>query len=131
MNTNRVTTARATTACIAAALGFNAAAAFAGIPWYDEPAPDTLPKYVVRFQDLDLSRIEDAAALYARLRYAARTVCESIRTQQPLLTEKYRACVDKALADAVAKVDRPLLSQYLQLHSRGDRAGPQQLAKAH
>jgi UrcA family protein len=131
MNTTMVTTVRATTVCIAAILGFNAAAAFAGTPWYDEAAAAMLPKYVVQFQDLDLSRIEGAATLYARLRHAARTVCESIQTQQPMLVEKYRACVDKAIADAVTKVNRPLLSQYLQLHIKGDRAGPPQLAKVH
>jgi UrcA family protein len=109
MNTTMVTTARATTACIAAVLGFNAAEAFAGSHWYDESVAGTPPRYIVRFYDLDLSKIEGAATLYARLRYAARTACESIQTQQPLLVEKYRACVDKA----------------------SDRAGPAQLGKAH
>ena len=131
MNTTMATAARAMTLCIAAALGFNAADAFAGGLSNDESVSGPLPKYVVRFQDLDLSRIEGATALYARLRYAARMVCEPIQSQQLGLVEKYRACVDKAIADAVASINRPLLSQYLQLRTRGDRAGLAQLAKAH
>jgi UrcA family protein len=130
MNTTMVTTARATTACIAAVLGFNAAAAFAGSHGYDESVADTPPSYIVQFYDLDLSKIEGAATLYARLRYAARMACESVQTQQPLHVEKYRACVDKAIADAVTRVNRPLLSQYLRLHTT-DTAGPAQLVKAH
>ena len=43
---------------------------------------------------------------------------------------EYRACVDKAIADAVAIVNRPLLSQYHQLRTKGDKAGLVQLAKA-
>ena len=131
MNTTMVTAARAMTVCIAAALGCNAAETFAGSLSYDGTVPGTSPKYVVQFSDLDLSRIEGATALYGRLRYAARMVCEPIQTQQLGLAEKYRACVDKAIADAVASVNRPLLSQYFQLRTKGDRAGLLQLAKAH
>jgi UrcA family protein len=131
MNTTMVTAARAITVCIAAALGFNAANASADTLSHDESVAGTSLKYLVRFADLDLSRIEGATALYGRLRYAARMVCEPIQTQQPGLAEEYRACVDKAIADAVAGVNRPLLTQYLQLHTRGDRAGLAQLANAH
>jgi UrcA family protein len=131
MNTTMVTTARAMTLCIAAALGFNAADASAGSLSRDELVAGPTLKYVVPFQDLDLSKIEGATALYGRLRYAARMVCEPIQSQQPGLAEKYRACVNKAIADAVAGVNRPLLSQYFQLRTKGDRAGLLQLAKAH
>ncbi len=131
MNASMVTVARATMICITAALGFNATGAFADNLSKDESVAGTSYKYVVQFSDLDLSRIEGTTALYGRLRYAARMVCDPILTQRPGVFKEYRACVDKAIADAVAKVNRPLLTQYLQLRTLGDRAGLAQLAKAH
>ena len=130
MNASMVTVARATMICITAALGFNATGAFADNLSKDESVAGTSYRYVVQFSDLDLSRIEGTTALYGRLRYAARMVCDPIQTQQPWLIKKYRDCVDKAIADAVAKVNRPLLTQYLQLRTTGDGAGLTQLAKA-
>jgi hypothetical protein len=38
--------------------------------------------------------------------------------------------MDKAVSDAVASVNRPLLSQYHQLRTKGDRIGLVQLARA-
>lgn len=38
--------------------------------------------------------------------------------------------MNKAVNDAVARVDAPLLTQYNQLRSKGDKAGLVQLAKA-
>jgi len=46
------------------------------------------------------------------------------------LAAKYHACMDRAVADAVAKVNRPLLSQYHQLHSNGDKSALVRLARA-
>jgi len=131
MNTTMVTLVRATTVCIAAALGFNATGAFADNLSKDESVAGTSYKFVVQFSDLDLSRIEGTTTLYGRLRYAARTVCDPILTQRPGLFQDYRECVNKAIADAVAKINRPLLTQYLQLRTTGDRAGLAQFAKAH
>ena len=85
--------------------------------------------YVVRFQDLDLSKIDGATALYARLRHAARVVCDPLESREMGLAEKYRACMNKAIADAVASVNRPLVSQYHQSRTKGDRTFVQ-LAKA-
>jgi hypothetical protein len=47
------------------------------------------------------------------------------------LAEKYRACMAKAVADAVATVNRPLLSEYHQLRARGNGTGRVMLTKAH
>jgi UrcA family protein len=131
MNTPMVTVARAITICIAATLGFNAAAASAGSLSREELVAGPTLKYAVPFQDLDLTKIEGTIALYGRLRSAARMVCEPIRSQQLGLAEKYRVCVEESIANAVAKINRPLLTQYLQLHTRGDKAGLAQIAKAH
>ena len=40
------------------------------------------------------------------------------------------ACVRKAVSDAIARVDVPLLTQYYELRGKGDRVGLVQLAKA-
>jgi UrcA family protein len=126
MNTIIANTARALTICIAVTLGLAAADASAGTFW-DASVMEAARKEVVPFRDLDLSKIEGVTKLYGRISHAARDVCDPLETWYP---QKYRACVDKAIADAVAKVNRPLLSQYHQLHTRGDKAGLVQLAKA-
>jgi UrcA family protein len=129
MNTIITNTARALTICIAATLGFSAADASAGTLSNDTSVTGAVRKEVVRFPDLDLSRIEGVTMLYGRIAHAARDVCD------PLLTTwhpaKYRTCVGQAIADAVATVNRPLLSQYHQFRIKGDKAGLVQLAKAH
>jgi UrcA family protein len=83
--------------------------------------------YPVGFSDLDLSKMKGAKTLYLRIRYAAETVCESAATWGKKQGE---ACVNKAVNEAVARVDAPLLTQYSQLRSKGDKAGLVQLAKA-
>jgi len=82
--------------------------------------------YPVRYSDLDVSKIEGAKTLYLRIRYAAETLCESTATWGK---KEGDACVHKAINDAVARVDAPLLTQYSQLHSKGDKSAPVQLAK--
>ena len=128
MNTTITNTARALTICIAATLGFSAADASAGTLSNDTSVTGAARKEVVRFPDLDLSRIEGVAQLYGRIAHAARNVCD------PLLTTwhptKYGTCVNKAIGDAVATVNRPLLTQYHQLRTKGDKTGLMQLAKA-
>jgi UrcA family protein len=128
MNTIITTAARALTICIAATLAFSAASASAGSLGNDESVTGASHKYVVRFPDLDLSRIEGVTKLYLRLRYGASVVCKSLESEW--FPAEHRACVDKAIANAVATVNRPLLSQYHQLRTKGDRAGLVQLAKA-
>jgi UrcA family protein len=128
MNTIITNTARALTICIAATLGFNAADASAGTLSNDTLVTDAARKEVVRFPDLDLSRIEGVARLYGRIAHAARDVCAPLESQW--FPTEYRTCVNKAIADAVTIVNRPLLSQYHQLRTKGDKAGLVQLAKA-
>ena len=130
MNKSMATAARAMTICIAATLGYNAAGASTGSLSNDESATNASLTYVVRFADVDLSKIDGAIALYARIHQAAGTVCRPLESRQLSLAEKHRACMDRAIADAVASVNRPLLSQYHQLRTKGDRAGLVQLAKA-
>ena len=110
-------------------LAFGAVAASAGDLSTDLSASGVQRSYIVRFPELDLSKIEGVATLYNRLRSAARLVCEP--GQDELNPRPDRACINKAIAEAVAKVNRPLLTQYHQLRIKGDSTGLVQLAKAH
>jgi len=128
MNTTLVTAARALTICITTTLAFDAAYASAATLSSDQSVTGAPRQYVVRFPDLDLSRIEGATALYARLGYAARVVCGPLQTRW--FPKDYRTCIDRAIAEAVASVNSPILSQYHQSRTKGDGAGPATLAKA-
>jgi UrcA family protein len=126
MNKISTTAARALMVCAAATLAYSASAdTFSN----EQPMSNASRTYVVRFQDLDLSKIDGATALYSRLRYAARVVCDPLESRELGIAEKYRACMNKAIADAVASVNRPLVSQYHQSRTKGDRTFVQ-LAKA-
>jgi UrcA family protein len=120
---------RAITLSAAAALGCYAAGASAGSQ-NDQFVSDGVNKYIVRFPDLDLSKMEGAAALYVRLQHAAGTVCDSLQSRDIGIAAKYRACMQHAVADAVASVNRPLLSQYHESRTKGGNAGAIQLAQA-
>ena len=125
MNKSMTTTILGMTIGCAGILGCSAAIASPASAAIDAPATS-----VVRFADVDLSKIEGAAAVDSRIRLAANQVCRPLESRDLGLMVKYRACVDKAIADAVANVNRPLLSQYHQLHTKGDKFGLVQLAKA-
>jgi UrcA family protein len=83
--------------------------------------------YPVGYSDLDVSTTTGAKTLYLRIRYAAETLCESAATWGK---REGQACVNKAVNDAVAHVNAPLLTQYGQLRSTGAKAGLVQLATA-
>ena len=82
--------------------------------------------YPVGYGDLDVATAKGAKTLYLRIRYAEETVCESAATWGK---KEGEACVTKAINDAVTGVNAPLLTQYSQLRSKGDKAGLVQLAK--
>jgi len=62
---------------------------------------------VVRFSDLNLATDDGAATLYKRIRAAARQVCDG--ADERFGYSEYRKCFNKAVDDAVAKVNRPTL----------------------
>jgi UrcA family protein len=90
-------------------------------------ATHELVSYPVQYSDLDVSKVSGAKTLYLRIRYAAESLCESTATWGK---KEGQACVQKAVNDAVVRVDAPLLTQYSQLRSKGDKAGLVQLAKS-
>ena len=106
-------------------------AAIGGSALASEPvstsATDSSVTYPVGYGDLDVATAKGAKILYLRIRYAAETLCENAATWGK---KEGQACVNKAVNDAVARVDAPLLTQYTQLRSKGDKASLVQLAKS-
>lgn len=77
------------------------------------PASDgEVPTYHVNYADLDLGHRAGADALFARIKSAARQVCEPVAPSAPFRFAQARekSCMDKAIADAVADVRSPLLT---------------------
>jgi len=72
-------------------------------------APGEARSITVRFADLDLSSIAGAKTLYHRIQAAASQVCRPVGTD-PIEQFGSRACARKATADAVSKVNNPLLT---------------------
>ena len=79
----------------------------------DEPA-----KRVVNFADLDLNRDTGVATLYARIKSAAREVCEPVDNWSSRMLNS--DCRHDALAKAIADVNSPALTSYYQ--ARGGAA---------
>jgi UrcA family protein len=71
-----------------------------------------VPTYHVNYADLDLGHRAGADALFARIKSAARRVCEPVAASAPFRFAQAReqSCMDKAIADAVADVRSPLLT---------------------
>ena len=95
-----------------AALGAALTANLASATTVDDEARQT----VVRYSDLDLSRPQDARRLYARIQGAARAVCENYRSADLQRAQIYRRCMDKAVADAVAKVQSAQVAAIADAH---------------
>lgn len=113
----------------AAMIGVFGAAAVSADPVANQSVSDGVRTYVVRYSDLDLNKIDGAAALYGRLRHAAGMVCESLQSRDLTLNAQYQACVERAVSSAVANVGRSILSQYHESHTKGDKKAVMQLAK--
>jgi UrcA family protein len=73
-----------------------------------QDSPDALQQKV-KYADLDVSRTAGANALYARISMAANNVCRDLNHGDLATKVFFNRCVDKAVSDAVAKVDQPAL----------------------
>jgi UrcA family protein len=82
-----------------------------GVAGAVEPNAEPL-KRVVNFADLDLTRSTGVAALYARLRSAARMVCEPTDERALQSIVPRRRCVEQSVERAVAEVNTPALTDY-------------------
>jgi UrcA family protein len=81
------------------------------------------PSMKVHFGDLNLSTDAGIQTLYRRIKVAARTVCnESMVSGDGRAASHYWACYDKAVADAVDKVNNTQLTAMYQ-HATHARVG--------
>ena len=69
-----------------------------------------VPAKTVRFADLDITKPAGAKVLYGRIRAAAHDVCDQSVGGDPIMRPAVRACIDKAIDDAVRKVNAPALT---------------------
>lgn len=85
---------------------------------------------IVKFGDLNLSVQQGAATLYGRITAAADEVCGSYAADSRDLPAQagVRACVQKAIADAVTKVGRPEL--FAIYNAKNHRRAPIMVATA-
>ena len=68
---------------------------------------------LVHFEDLDTNNTRGAELLYNRIKLAAETVCSDLAPQRSLaLSARFASCVRAALGDAIAQVNRPLVTEY-------------------
>jgi UrcA family protein len=92
----------------ALALGFSAANAA------DGTNPQTA---IVKYRDLNISTVAGASALYARIRWAAQSVCRSY-DQRDLKSQALKDnCISHAIAKAVTEVNEPALFTVYNTHS--------------
>jgi UrcA family protein len=69
----------------------------------------------VHYADLNLDRSADVTKLYHRIAFAADSVCgPRALPGTHLVSSSYQRCYTDAVAQAVARVDRPALSAYHQ-----------------
>jgi UrcA family protein len=91
---------RILTGCLAALLLSNAPAAFSA-----SSRDDDLPRVVLRYHKLDLTRPEGASVLYKRIQQAAVTVCSHAVVPFTISNLKRSSCYRDAIENAVAQVD--------------------------
>jgi UrcA family protein len=68
------------------------------------------PQVIVKFGDLNISTSQGAAALYRRIHSAAIEVCSRMYNEEQAYRWHKNTCLQKVIADAVIKVNRPELS---------------------
>ena len=95
-------------------------------------ATDIAPKSrTVQFADLDLNKAAGAATLFNRIKGAALAVCESHRGSMTLRDqERHADCMRIAVSNAVARVDEPMLTEYVANSSGSGRQARSTIASS-
>lgn len=70
-----------------------------------------VPAKTVRFQDLNLNTDAGVQVLYKRIHGAANQVCGNVDWKDLVVARAHKACVDRAVADAVAAVNNQMLTK--------------------
>jgi UrcA family protein len=87
---------------------------------------DDARSLTVQFADLDLNKPEGVAMLFSRIRGAAKSVCAAHDGISVRQKQAYVACVDFAMSNTIARVDRPALTEYFA--SRSSPSQPMKVA---
>ena len=100
-------------ACVAVSLGLIGV----GPAFADESGNVETQTVQVFYPDLDLSKTKDTKILFIRLKNAAQDVCGDT-FDAPFLDERDRveACQQSAIANAVVKINQPLLTALYDRH---------------
>lgn len=61
----------------------------------------------VDLSDLDVNKVDTAPIILSRLRHAADSVCKANYAIDRMLAEKLQKCRTKAVAEAIAMLDKP------------------------
>jgi UrcA family protein len=72
---------------------------------------------VVRYGDLDLSRLADARRLYGRIKRAARAVCDNHPLADFKRLDEYEKCLGRAVSEAVEKVQSEQVTAIYRAHN--------------
>ena len=80
---------------------------------------DDAPQIHVKYGDLNVNDAAGAAVLYRRIRFAATQVCERPGMLDLAKLQLVEACVARAVAAAVAAVDKPALTAVYQVKMGG------------
>jgi UrcA family protein len=95
--------------------------------------PSDLPAIVVKFGDLDTTSSAGQQDLFRRLSKAVRTICAPLQAAPGSIAvgmSRYNACVDRAVSDAVARINRPEFTDYVASRmQKSDRVGIQLAAR--
>jgi UrcA family protein len=89
--------------------------AYAAVAKPPEPGVRTL---VVRYYDIDLTRPEGAQVLYRRIGSAARQACGYLDIRDLKGNAEFDECYARAVDDAVAQVNSPMLTALHHSRSR-------------
>jgi UrcA family protein len=81
-------------------------------------APTEITRVVVHYNDLDLSRNNDARRLYGRIVSAARRACDNDPESDLHRLALYKQCMHTAVSTAVAQVKSPQLTSIHQAEAR-------------
>lgn len=89
---------------------------------YSASAGPKTKAQTVTFADLDLSKAAGAQTLYKRIKGAARHVCGPVDNYTFVTPARaFSQCYAKAIADAVAQIDRPSLTALHREETRSAR----------
>jgi UrcA family protein len=72
---------------------------------------DNLPKQVVTYKDLNLNSNAGIQVLYKRIQGAANQVCGKVEMRELQGMSVNKACVERAISNAVAAVNSPMLTR--------------------